>query len=67
VGRAGGGEPGELLHTRGHAVALALQLGHAQQRGARRRLERQRDRRDVREAGGDDPRQLALQVRDLAA
>jgi hypothetical protein len=55
VGRAGGGEPGELLDARGEPVALALQLGHAEQRRARLRLQRERDRRDVRKARGDDP------------
>jgi hypothetical protein len=73
---ARGGDRGQVLHAAGEAVAHPLELGQAEQHrtaahAARRfrlreRAER-RIRRDVREAGGHDPRELVLQARDLAA
>ena len=68
--RASTGHAAQILHARGEPVALALELLEAQQpRPAKGFLAWQAGDadRDVREAGGDDLRELALQARDLRA
>lgn len=70
VQRASTGHAVQILHARGEPVALALELLEAQKawaaEGFLARQARGADR-DVREAGGDDLRELALQARDLRA
>jgi hypothetical protein len=62
--------PPQILQPRGEPVALALELLEAEQartaEGFLARHARRADR-DVREASGDDLRQLTLQARDLTA
>lgn len=69
--RAFRGELLRLAHARGEPVALALELGEAEQARAGQGVEELRGggrrRRDVREARGDDRRELALELRDLRA
>jgi hypothetical protein len=70
VQRAPTGHAAQVLHARGEPVALALELLEAEQpRAAEGFLARQArgTDRDVRKAGGDDLRELALQARDLLA
>jgi hypothetical protein len=63
----------QFLHAPGELVAGLLELREGEQRRARRpaqgrrRMLARRHGRDVREAGGDDRRQLALQALDLPA
>jgi len=62
--------PAEILQPSREPVALALELLEAEQpRPAEKLLARQArgSGRDVREAGGDDLRELTLQARDLPA
>lgn len=66
--RASAGHAAQILRARGEPVALALELLQAQQpRAAECFLARQAGGADgdVREAGGDDLRELALETRDL--
>lgn len=64
------GDAAHVLHAHGEPVALALELLEGEQTGPAERFLARHPRGadgDVREAGGDDPRELALQARDLHA
>jgi hypothetical protein len=64
------GDAAHVLQARGQAVALALELLEREQRWSAEGALAPDPRgggRDVREAGGDDLGELALQARDLRA
>jgi hypothetical protein len=64
------GQGANVLQAHGQAVALALELGEREQARSAEGLLARHPRGgcgNVREAGGDDLRELALQTRDLVA
>jgi hypothetical protein len=70
VQRALAGDPPRVLQTPREPVALALQLREAEQPRAAERVAALRDGEvggDMRKAGGDDLRKLALELRHLGA
>ena len=64
------GQPAHVLQASGEPVALALELGQGLQTGTAEALFARHPHGrggDVRKAGGENPRELALQPRDLRA